>query len=228
MEESMDYAHTEFLAKDNRHHWHKRTKQHFFHHLSSSLSASTQTEHLGSAGRPSTLLLRAGKLRRPELHQGSYAIRIDADDDIARELVDLFPLVRRASWDDEDIALRKRDVLGPDRRRAAATPAVAGAHGTAIPIGNLPAKQHMPPAFEHVIDFRHVVVNGIVRVLLSLVAINDANANLMLVAPTAGFDHVYRNIINLGGDHVLLVRLDLGSLDEGRWQIIPMTGQHQR
>src|SRR5436309_9116197 len=115
------------------------------------------------------LVLRAGELRRAEFHQGSYAIRIDADNDVARELVSVFPLVGRPGWDDEDVALRNRDVLGPHRRRPRAAPAVTGAHGTALPIGDLAAKFHMAPAFEHVIDFRHVVVNGIVRVLLSLI-----------------------------------------------------------
>ena len=67
-----------------------------------------------------SVLVRAGELRGPELHQRRDAVRIDADDDIARELLGVFPLVGRAGRNDEDITLRNRHVPGSDRRRATA------------------------------------------------------------------------------------------------------------
>ena len=165
--------------------------------------------------------------RRPELHQGRDAVRIDADDDIARELIAAaFPFVGRAGGDDKDIALRNRDVLAPHGRCAGAAPAVPGTDGPPLPIGELAPKLHAALAFEHVIDLRHVVVNGIIRVR-RFGAIDDADAKLMLVAPTTRLDHVHGNIVTLGGNHAFLVRLDLGSRDEGRRQIVTMTGQHQ-
>ena len=70
-------------------------------------------------------------------------------------------------------------------------------------------------------------MNGVVRVLLSLVAIDHADANLVLVAATTRLDHVHRNVVILGGNHVFLVGIDLGRRDERRRQIVTMTGQHQ-
>src|SRR6185503_3440909 len=98
---------------------------------------------------------------------------------------------------------------------------------TALPIGDLAAKLHAPLAFDHVIHLRHVVVNGVVRVLLSLVAIDHADTDLVLVAATTRLDHVHGNIVILGGNHSFLVRLDLGGRDEGPRQIVTMTGQHK-
>src|SRR5438093_8466822 len=91
--------------------------------------------------------VRTGELRRPELHQRRDAVRIDADDDIARELLGVFPLVGRAGRDDQHIALRNRHVPGSYRRRAGAAPAIARTDGAALPIGDLAAKLHVPLAF---------------------------------------------------------------------------------
>src|SRR6185436_6305088 len=154
-------------------------------------------------------LVRTGELRRPEHHQWGDAVRIDADDDIAREFLGVFPLVGRARRDDEDISLRDRHVPGPDRRRAGASPAVAGADGAALPVGDLPAKFHAPLAFDDVIHLGDVVMHSVVRVLLSLVTIDHADADLVPVAAATRLDHVHRNIVFPGSNHVSLVRLDL-------------------
>src|SRR4029450_12014570 len=51
------------------------------------------------------------EFRRSGLHQGCDPVGIDADDDITCELLGIFPLVRGAGRNDEDVALRYRDVL---------------------------------------------------------------------------------------------------------------------
>jgi len=122
--------------------------------------------------------------------------------------------VRRAGWDDEDITLRDRDILSPDGGCAGATLAVALTDGPALPIRDLAAKLHVALAFEDVVNLRHVIVNGIVWVLLTLVTVHDADTNLMIVAPTARLDHVHGNIGELGANHVFLVRLYLRGRNE--------------
>src|SRR5258707_11058859 len=88
--------------------------------------------------RPSALRLH--EFRRPQSHQRSHAIRIDTNDDIARELIGVFPLMRRAGRDDEHIAFRDRDILGPDGGCTGASLAVAFTDGPTDPVRDLAAK----------------------------------------------------------------------------------------
>jgi hypothetical protein len=86
------------------------------------------------------------------------ATRSGSNNDIARELIGVFPLVRRAGWDDEDITLRDRDILSPGRGCAGATLAVALTDGPALPIRDLAPKLHVALAFEDVVNLCHVIV----------------------------------------------------------------------
>src|SRR5512138_3103226 len=79
---------------------------------------------------PEPLSVGTGEPRGSELHQRSNAIRIDANDYVARELLGVFPLVRRAGGNDEDVTLGNRDILGTNRRCSGAAPAVTRAHRT--------------------------------------------------------------------------------------------------
>src|SRR5260370_21008999 len=116
---------------------------------------------------PGTNSLLLHEFRRAQSHQRSHTIRIQTNDDITRELIGVFPLVRRAGRDDEDIALRDGDILSPDGGCAGAALAVACADWPAFPIRDLASKLHVALAFNHVVNLRHVIVNGIVWILLT-------------------------------------------------------------
>src|SRR4030095_6794650 len=58
---------------------------------------------------PVSLNRRTSRFQAPSTE---HAVRIDANDHVAGELLGVFPLVRRASRNDEDVTLRNRDILG--------------------------------------------------------------------------------------------------------------------
>jgi hypothetical protein len=118
-------------------------------------------------------------------------------------------------------------VLGTDRRRAAASLAVFDADGPPLPIGDRAAHLHAPLALDHVVDLGHVVMDGIVWIVLALGPKHHADSDLPVVGASAHFHHGHRDIGLVDRDHALLVGLDLGSGDQGRREIVAMTGQSQ-